>query len=144
MDMLSGGNFADGSCCHSLAKFMAICRCGRGTDFLVSVVSLSGVAAAAGIARGCFLIHLQLGITLLLMPVQIVIFHGISLTSFIANLFAIPFGDIYHGSVDSRRDGCAFKRAVYSGTRVMVSCRPVFGFTFLGVKEFAGRVDQHC
>lgn len=36
------------------------------------------------------LIHLQLGITLLLMPVQIVIFHGISLTSFIANLFAIP------------------------------------------------------
>ena len=64
MDMLSGGNFADGSCCHSLAKFMALCRCGRGTDFL--------------------------GITLLLMPVQIVIFHGISLTSFIANLFAIP------------------------------------------------------
>lgn len=36
------------------------------------------------------LIHLQLGITLLLMPVQIVIFHGISLTSFIANLLAIP------------------------------------------------------
>ncbi|XPE24162.1 ComEC/Rec2 family competence protein [Shigella sonnei] len=33
MDMLSGGgNFADGSCCHSLAMFMAICRCGRGTD----------------------------------------------------------------------------------------------------------------
>lgn len=58
------------------------------------------------------LIHLQLGITLLLMPVQIVIFHGISLTSFIANLFAIPPGDIYHGSIDPRRDGCAFKRAV--------------------------------
>lgn len=80
------------------------------------------------------LIHLQLGITLLLMPVQIVIFHGISLTSFIANLLQFP-GDIYHGSVDSRRDGCAFKRAVYSGTRVMVSCRPVFGFTFLGLKS---------
>ncbi|XPE53309.1 hypothetical protein ACNKHX_05670 [Shigella flexneri] len=29
------------SCCHSLAKFMALCRCGRGTDFLVPVVSLS-------------------------------------------------------------------------------------------------------
>ncbi|BDZ93842.1 putative competence-related protein [Escherichia coli] len=41
MDMLSGGNFADGSCCHSLAKFMALCRCGRGIDILVSVVSLS-------------------------------------------------------------------------------------------------------
>ncbi|HEB1326868.1 TPA: DNA internalization-related competence protein ComEC/Rec2 [Escherichia albertii] len=36
------------------------------------------------------LIHLQLGITLLLLPIQIVMFHGISLTSFLANLFAIP------------------------------------------------------
>lgn len=89
------------------------------------------------------LIHLQLGITLLLMPVQIVVFHGISLTSFIANLFAIP-RDIYHGSVDPRRDGYAFKRAVNRGARSMVSCRPVFGFAFLGVKEFARRVDQHC
>lgn len=52
------------------------------------------------------LIHLQLGITLLLMPVQIVIFHGISLTSFIANLLAIPLGDIYHGSVDPPRWLC--------------------------------------
>ncbi len=143
MDMLSGGNFADGSCCHSLAKFMAFCRCGRGTDFLVSVVSCPEWQLPPVLRAVVSLIHLQLGITLLLMPVQIVIFHGISLTSFIANLLQFP-GDIYHGSVDSRRDGCAFKRAVYSGTRVMVSCRPVFGFTFLGVKEFAGRVDQHC
>lgn len=36
------------------------------------------------------LIHLQLGITVLLMPVQIAFFHGISLTSFLANLFAVP------------------------------------------------------
>ena len=90
MDMLSGGNFVDGSCCHSLAKFMALCRCGRGTDFLVSVVSLSGVATAAGIARGCFPHPSAAGNHPLLMPVQIVIFHGISLTSFIANLLAIP------------------------------------------------------
>lgn len=89
MDMLSGGNFADGSCCHSLAKFMAFCRCGRGTDFWYQWFPVR-VAAAAGIARGCFPIHLQLGITLLLMPVQIVIFHGISLTSFIANLLQFP------------------------------------------------------
>ncbi|XPE69185.1 ComEC/Rec2 family competence protein [Shigella boydii] len=33
---------------------------------------------------------LQLGITLLLMPVQIVIFHGIKFILFIANLLAIP------------------------------------------------------
>ena len=36
------------------------------------------------------LAHLQLGITLLLLPVQIALFHGISLTSFLANLFAVP------------------------------------------------------
>lgn len=90
MDMLSGGNFADGSCCHSLAKFMALCRCGRGIDILVSVVSLSWWQLPPVLRAVVSLIHLQLGITLLLMPVQIVIFHGISLTSFIANLLAIP------------------------------------------------------
>lgn len=36
------------------------------------------------------LVHLQIGITLLLLPVQIVIFHGLSLSSLIANLFAVP------------------------------------------------------
>lgn len=36
------------------------------------------------------LAHLQLGITLLLLPLQIALFHGISQTSFIANLFAVP------------------------------------------------------
>lgn len=36
------------------------------------------------------LVHLQLGITLLLLPVQIALFHGVSVTSFLANLFAVP------------------------------------------------------
>lgn len=36
------------------------------------------------------LAHLQLGMTVLLLPAQIVLFHGISLTSFLANLFAVP------------------------------------------------------
>ncbi|ECY6091220.1 ComEC family protein, partial [Salmonella enterica subsp. enterica serovar Enteritidis] len=36
------------------------------------------------------LAHLQLGITILLLPVQISMFHGISLTSLVANLFAVP------------------------------------------------------
>ena len=36
------------------------------------------------------LAHLQLGITLLLLPLQIALFHGVSLTSFAANLFAVP------------------------------------------------------
>ncbi|WP_039056352.1 ComEC family protein [Enterobacter sp. Bisph1] len=36
------------------------------------------------------LFHLQLGMTLLLLPMQIVIFHGISLSALVANLLAIP------------------------------------------------------
>lgn len=34
--------------------------------------------------------HLQLGLMFLLLPIQIVIFHGISLTSWLANLIAVP------------------------------------------------------
>lgn len=36
------------------------------------------------------LLHLQVGMSLLLLPLQVLLFHGISLTSVIANLFAVP------------------------------------------------------
>ncbi|WLS77592.1 ComEC family protein [Erwinia pyri] len=36
------------------------------------------------------LLHLQLGLFLLLMPVQMLIFHGISLSALLANLWAVP------------------------------------------------------
>ncbi|MEM6159815.1 ComEC family protein [Erwinia sp. P6884] len=36
------------------------------------------------------LLHLQLGLLLLLMPVQMFIFHGISFTALVANLWAVP------------------------------------------------------
>lgn len=36
------------------------------------------------------LFHLQLGLFLLLMPVQMFIFHGISLTALVANIWAVP------------------------------------------------------
>ena len=36
------------------------------------------------------LVHLQAGVTLLLMPLQLLLFHGISLTSMAANLLAVP------------------------------------------------------
>lgn len=36
------------------------------------------------------MLHLQLGVTLLLMPLQLFLFHGISITSLVANLFAVP------------------------------------------------------
>lgn len=37
------------------------------------------------------LLHLQIGITVLLMPLQVLIFHGISATALVANLLAVPF-----------------------------------------------------
>ncbi|SCC27545.1 competence protein ComEC [Kosakonia oryzendophytica] len=44
-----------------------------------------------GWVRGCInLVYLQAGMTLLLLPIQLSIFHGISLTSLVANLAAIP------------------------------------------------------
>lgn len=36
------------------------------------------------------LVHLQTGMALLLLPLQVMLFHGISLTSVVANLFAVP------------------------------------------------------
>lgn len=37
------------------------------------------------------LVHLQTGITLLLIPLQVLIFHGLSVNALFANLFAVPF-----------------------------------------------------
>lgn len=37
------------------------------------------------------LLHLQAGITLLLLPLQVALFHGISVTAMLANLFAVPW-----------------------------------------------------
>lgn len=73
-----------------LAKFMALCRCGRGIVFGISgfpvlirqlppvCVQLFPHPSATGNHASC------------LCPCNVVIFHGISLTSFIANLLAIP------------------------------------------------------
>lgn len=45
----------------------------------------------SGIVRGCLnLLHLQAGMTLLLLPIQLAVFHGISLSSFAANIVAVP------------------------------------------------------
>ncbi|MGS9668690.1 ComEC/Rec2 family competence protein, partial [Salmonella enterica subsp. enterica serovar Infantis] len=35
--------------------------------------------------------HLQAGITLLLLPLQVALFHGISVSAMLANLFAVPW-----------------------------------------------------
>lgn len=49
------------------------------------------VASAKGFYRyPLALLHLQIGIMLLLMPLQIFIFHGISLSALLANLIAVP------------------------------------------------------
>lgn len=46
------------------------------------------VSPVRKVVRG--LVHIQTGMTLLLLPMQVAIFHGISVTSMLANLLAVP------------------------------------------------------
>ncbi|WP_039029483.1 ComEC family protein [Leclercia adecarboxylata] len=48
------------------------------------------LSAPWAVRAGVNLLHLQLGMLLLLLPVQIVVFHGFSLSSLVANLVAVP------------------------------------------------------
>ena len=50
----------------------------------------SRVRASRGLNALKGLVHIQLGMTLLLLPVQVAIFHGVSLTSMLANMLAVP------------------------------------------------------
>ncbi|VCV72205.1 hypothetical protein BANRA_00007 [Klebsiella pneumoniae] len=74
----------------AVAKPVAICLRRGGADLLVPVAPLPA---------GCWrwpwktiiaLVHLQAGVTLLLLPLQLLLFHGVSLTSMAANLLAVP------------------------------------------------------
>lgn len=51
---------------------------------------LSRGRAAWGLNALKGLVHIQLGMTLLLLPMQVALFHGISITSMLANLLAVP------------------------------------------------------
>ncbi len=90
------------------------------------------------------LIHLQLGITLLLMPVQIVIFHGISLTSFIANLLAIPLVTFITVPLILAAMVVHLSGPLILEQGLWFLADRSLALLFLGVKEFARRVDQHC
>lgn len=48
------------------------------------------VRAAWGLNALKGLVYIQLGMTLLLLPMQVALFHGVSLTSMLANLLAVP------------------------------------------------------
>jgi predicted membrane metal-binding protein len=90
MDLLSGSHSGGGSCCRSFAKPMVVCIRRCGTAVLVPMGTAPDWPLSRAGRQFLALAHLQLGITLLLLPVQIAMFHGFSLTSFPANLFAVP------------------------------------------------------
>ena len=133
MDMLSGGNFVDGSCCHSLSQSLWLSAAAvAALIFWYQWFPCPEWQLPPVLRAVVSLIHLQLGITLLLMPVQIVIFHCVSLTSFIANLLAIPLVTFITVPLILAAMVVHLSGPLILEQRVMVSCRPVFGFTFWG------------
>ncbi len=62
----------------------------RNADFLVSAGAAQLHAWRWPWREVLALGHLQLGLMFLLLPIQILLFHGISLTSWAANLIAVP------------------------------------------------------
>ncbi len=88
--LLSGSDTGCRPAGGAVAKPVAICLRRGGADLLVPVAPLPA---------GCWrwpwktiiaLVHLQAGVTLLLLPLQLLLFHGVSLTSMAANLLAVP------------------------------------------------------
>ncbi|WP_312284202.1 ComEC family protein [Yokenella regensburgei] len=53
-------------------------------------VPLPSIVYPRGTGKLVQLLHLQLGLALLLLPVQVALFHGVSLTAVLANLLAVP------------------------------------------------------
>lgn len=62
-----------------------------GLIFWYQWVPLSRMAINRWLRPLVDLLYLQTGVTLLLIPLQVILFHGISLTSLVANFFAVPF-----------------------------------------------------
>jgi competence protein ComEC len=67
---------------RTFAESAPVSLCRRGADFLVSVAASSSLAPARRIRPLLNLIYLQVGmLLLLLMPLQVLIFHGFSISS---------------------------------------------------------------
>ena len=64
--------------------------CCRGVDFLVSVAATPSWRWTRRVRPTVNLLYLQVGMLLLLLPLQVLMFHGFSVSSLVANLFAVP------------------------------------------------------
>lgn len=90
LDLLSGSHRGGGSCCCSFAKPMVVCIRRCGTAVLVPMGTAPGLAAVACWTSISGAGSSAIGYYASAFPVQIAMFHGFSLTSFLANLFAVP------------------------------------------------------
>lgn len=75
---------------RAVRQFLAILPCGGLADFWFQWAPLSYRLQTQRRWFWLRWLHLQTGITLLLMPLQLHIFHGFSITSLPANLWAVP------------------------------------------------------
>ncbi len=111
--LLSGRDYFRRSCGGYITKSLAVSICGCRPVILVSVVSAPNGNFPRGLRWLLNLLHLQAGITLLLLPLQVALFHGISVTAMLANL--LPYlGHICDGSTHPGGNDSAFNRAVFS------------------------------
>lgn len=85
------------------------------------------------------LVHLQAGVTLLLLPLQLLLFHGISLTSMAANLLAVPLVTLLAVPLILTAM-LVHLRAGVSGVATLAGGRSRAGATVLGITTFTGRL----
>ncbi|MGG1905512.1 ComEC/Rec2 family competence protein [Enterobacter ludwigii] len=88
--LLYRGNPDKRSLSRAFSKSGPFSFCRRRADFLVSVAASSRGHRVRWLQPLVNLLYLQTGMLLLLMPLQVLIFHGFSLSSLVANLFAVP------------------------------------------------------
>lgn len=89
-DMLRGRYSVCRSAGRAIRQPVALGVCRGDAHFWYQLVPLPPTSRGWLLRQLLGLCHLQFGLMLLLLPMQIVIFHGISLTSWLANLVAVP------------------------------------------------------
>lgn len=90
MGLLHWRNTVCRSAGNVIRKPVAISVRRSGAYFLVSTGADAGRQKNWLLRQSLALCHLQIGLMFLLAPLQIALFHGISLTSVVANFIAVP------------------------------------------------------
>ena len=90
VDLLCRGNSDKRSLSHTFAESAFVCIAVAALIFWFQWLPLPHWQWARRIRPLLNSVYLQVGMLLLLMPLQVLIFHGFSISSLIANFFAVP------------------------------------------------------